>query len=306
MTYSIVARDAVSGELGMAVHSRVFGVGRALHHVRGGVGAVNSQAMALPAHATRTLDGIAAGATAAEALEDSLSRDEARERRQVIALDADGGTAAHTGSACIASAGHHVGPDWVVAGNILADGGVVTAMEDAARTAWRDQSAPLPARLLAVLEAAEAAGGDVRGSQSASMVVTRAHDTGDPVADRIIDVRVDDHPDPVGELGRLVALAWGDELLGRAQQRLDAGDGDDALQAFTEALDRLAPMRDTAESIAWAAVNLAAAGRADDAATVITRLRDHPQRASMEELTRRLAEVGRVAPADLARWWPIG
>ncbi|MBY5161148.1 DUF1028 domain-containing protein [Salsipaludibacter albus] len=297
MTYSIVARDPESGELGMAVHSRVFGVGRALHHVRGGVGAVNSQAMALPAHATRTLDGIAAGATAAEALEDSLSRDDARERRQVIAIDVAGGTAAHTGSACIASAGHHVGPDWVVAGNILADDGVVEAMVAAAE---RDTDRSLPRLLLEVLQAAEAAGGDARGSQSAAMLVAGPDHTGDPLVDRVVDLRIDDHVAPVTELGRLLARAEAGHVFERAERLLGDGEPGRAAELFGEALD--AVDRDP-EFVVWTALSLAGAGDEAGARDLVATLHDHPDVARWQDFTHRLAAAGMVDPDTATTWW---
>lgn len=297
MTFSMVARDPATGQLGMAVQSRVFGVGRALHHVRGGVGAVNSQAMALPAHATRTLDGIAAGRSAAEALEDSLALDDARERRQVIAIDAEGGTAAHTGTGCIASAGHHVGTDWVVAGNILTDDTVLAAMVDVARDG--DLGA-LPRLLLDVLRAAQAAGGDLRGRQSAAMLVTGPEHTGDPLLDRVVDVHVDDHPEPIDELARLVSLARAGHVFEQAERLLGAGDGDRAARLYRDAL---AKVGHDPEYVVWTALSLADADRPDDARDLVEGLRARPDVDRWREFTRRLAAAGMVDPATVADWW---
>lgn len=303
MTYSIVGRDPATGRLGLAVQSHVPAAGHVVDHVRAGIGAVASQADSLYAHGTRTLDGIAGGASAADALAGSLDLDDDAEIRQVTVVSVDGPPAAHTGDACLRFAGHAVGDHWVVAGNILADAGVVDAMASTATTAWSDPAPTLPQRLLEVLEAAEAAGGDARGRQSASMVVVRGTDTGEPTRDHVVNVRVDDHPEPVGELARLVALAETASHFSDVVERLASDPSDDTVAAVHATLDALAPMRDTAEYPVWAAVALAAHGRHDDAATAIARLHDDPQRAAMEELSRRLAEVGRVDATTVDGWW---
>ena len=226
MTFSIVAHDPATGQLGLAVQSRAFAVGRVIHHIHPGVGAVATQASLLAAHGERTLAAMVSGAAPAEALAASLDLDDERELRQVIAIDARGSGVAHTGAECIASAGHHVGDGFVVAGNILTNDDVVPAMVKAAA----DTTHPsLTRRLLAVLTAAQAAGGDLRGRQSASMIVVGPDDTGDPLVDRLVDVRIDDHADPIAELGRLVDLAEAYHDLERAEHLLLAGleDGDD-------------------------------------------------------------------------------
>lgn len=303
MTYSIVGRDPTTGQLGLAVQSHVPAAGHLVHHVRPGVGAVASQADALYAHGTRILDSLDGGADATDALAGSLDLDDHAEVRQVTVLPTDGAPAAHTGEACVRFAGHVVGDHWVVAGNILADAGVVDAMASAATTAWSDPAPTLPQRLLEVLEAAEAAGGDARGRQSAGMVVVRATDTGEPLRDHVVDVRVDDHPDSVTELARLVALVETGSHFSDVLERLAGDPSDETVAAVHAALDALAPMRDTAEYPVWAAVELAAHDRHDDAAAAIARLHDDPRRAAMEDLSRRLAESGRVDAATVDDWW---
>ena len=306
MTYSIVARDRASGQLGLAAQSHAFGVGRMVNHIRPGIGAVASQAMSLYAHGDRVLDGLAAGAPPEAALARSLALDEDAGHRQVTVIAADGATAAHTGEQCLRFAGHHRGTDFVVAGNILEDAGVLDAMVAAATTAWPDPVADpdnrpsLARRMLAVLDAAEAAGGDQRGRQSASMIVVAATPMGEPLLDRPVDIRVDDSPAPLLELARLVDLAEAHQAIEAAEHALLDGDLDTAAAVYAATLLR---MGDNKEFHVWAAVALAGAGRADEAAAVIATLHDAPDRARWEELSHRLAERGMVPAHVVADWW---
>lgn len=300
MTFSIVARDAATGQLGLAVASHVLAVGRAVHHVRPGVGAVASQASALYAHGTRILSALGRGMALHDALDSSLARDHDASTRQVIAIDTSGATAVHTGSDCIRFAGHHQGPDVAMAGNILADAGVLAAMVDAGRPGF-DTSAGGPSlarRLVAVLEAAQDAGGDQRGRQSASLVVVAAEDTGDPLVDRMVDVRVDDHAEPIAELARLVELAEVHHEFELAEHDLGQGRVDRASLRYEDALGRI----DGPEFHVWAAVALVEAGLPDRARELVRHLRDRDDAARWQEFLRRLAEAGMVDP-DLVTAW---
>jgi uncharacterized Ntn-hydrolase superfamily protein len=304
VTFSIVAHDTATGHLGLAVQSRAFAVGRVIHHIHPGVGAVATQASVLAAHGERTLAAMVEGAAPAEALAASLELDDERGLRQVIAIDARGSGAAHTGSQCIAAAGHHIGDGFVVAGNILTDDTVVPAMVEAAA----DTSHPsLTRRLLAVLTAAQAAGGDLRGRQSASMIVVGPDDTGDPLVDRMVDVRIDDHGDPIAELGRLVALAEAYHDLERAEHLLLAGveDGDEVgLEAAVDLhLATLPRLGDDPEFVVWTAVSLVAAGRADDAAALVARLHHRLDADRWRDFASRLAAAGMVDSDVEATWW---
>lgn len=297
MTYSIVARDPDTGQLGLAVQSHAFGVGRILHHVEPGVGAVATQASVLVAHGDRVLAALGRGAAPAEALADSLALDEGAAMRQVTAIDAAGRTAAHTGETCIPFAGHHRGHDWVVAGNILAGEQVLGAM---VVTAEATNDLPLARRLLAVLEAAERAGGDLRGRQSATMVVAAEAATGDPLVDLLVDVRVDDHHDPLPELARLLGIAEAHHELERAEHLLLDGRADEAVGRYEVALARL---DDADEFHLWAAIALVEAGRPDQAAALVAALHDRPDADRWQAFTGRLVDAGLLDARVAASWW---
>lgn len=297
MTYSIVARDPETGQLGLAVQSHAFGVGRILHHVEPGVGAVATQASVLVAHGDRVLAALGRGAAPAEALSDSLARDEGAAVRQVTAIDAAGRTAAHTGEGCIPFAGHHRGHDWVVAGNILAGEQVLGAMVAAAEATT---DLPLARRMLAVLEAAESAGGDLRGRQSAAMVVAAGASTGDPLVDLPVDVRVDDHHDPLPELARLLDIAEAHHELERAEHLLLAGRADEAVEHYEAVLARL---DDADEFHLWAALALVEAGRPARAAELVAALHDRPDAERWQVFTGRLVDAGMLDARVAASWW---
>jgi uncharacterized Ntn-hydrolase superfamily protein len=234
-TYSIVARDPKTGEMGVAVQSHWFSVGSIVSWAEAGVGAVATQSLVDPAYGPLGLDLMRAGRTAPDALRSLVAGDDGRDVRQVAMIDAAGRVAAYTGPKCIADAGQFVDAD----------------------------------RMLAALEAAQAAGGDIRGRQSAALLVVSAEATGQPWADRRFDLRVEDHPQPVEELKRLVRLQ-------RAYLRMNAGDAalehDDFAEANRQyaAAEALAP--EIVEIPFWNAVTLAAGGRVDDALPIFRRV----------------------------------
>jgi uncharacterized Ntn-hydrolase superfamily protein len=199
MTYSIVARDPENGQLGVAVQSHFFGVRAVVPWVLSGVGAVATQAMAEISYGPLGLERLGAGESATETLAALVKADDASATRQVSIVDANGVIAVHTGDKCIADAGHRSGDGWSVQANMMRREGVPDAMADAFSSASGD----LADRMLAALDAAEAAGGDVRGKQSAALVV--GYGEGKPW-ERLIDVGVDDTTDPLGELRRLVRV----------------------------------------------------------------------------------------------------
>ncbi len=195
-TYSIAARDAATGELGVAVASRYLAVGAYVPMVRAGVGAVASQAHTNLEWRVAALDLLAAGSTPEQASAALQSADPERAGRQLGIVAATGASASYTGSDCIEWAGGVCGPDFAVQGNILVGPAVVGAMVEAFSASVGQD---LAARLLGVLEAGEGAGGDSRGRQAAALVIA-------PPAGRAADLRVDDHPEPLIELARLLAL----------------------------------------------------------------------------------------------------
>jgi uncharacterized Ntn-hydrolase superfamily protein len=257
-TYSIVARDATTGELGVAVQSHWFSVGSVVSWAEAGVGAIATQSFIDPSYGPLALDLLRAGRSAPEALSGLLTADSGRDVRQVAIVDASGRVAAHTGARCIAAAGHATGDGFSVQANLMDNDAVWPAMHAAFTKAQGD----LADRLLAALDAAQAAGGDIRGKQSAALLVVRGTATGRPWVDRRIDLRIEDHPEPLVELRRLLRLA-------RAYERSNRGDEMATLQRWDEAGREYAAAAALAPEIAelpfWHAAALATAGRLDEA-----------------------------------------
>jgi len=268
-TYSIVARDPATGALGVAVQSHWFQVGAVVPWARAGVGAVATQSFVEPAYGPRGLELMAGGWSPEAALDKLLAADEARAVRQVGMVDAAGRVAAWTGEKCIAAAGHQTGDGYAVQANLMDRATVWPAMARAYEAALADPAVDFPGALLAALEAAEAEGGDIRGRQSAALLVVRAQTTGDPWRDRLVDLRVDDAPEPLAELRRLLVLH-------RAYEEMNAGDEAMAESDFAAALghyaraSKLAP--DIAELPFWQAVTLFVEGREDEALEIFRRV----------------------------------
>ena len=249
-TYSIVARDPETGELGGAVQSHWFSVGSLCLWGRPGVGAVATQSVVEPAYGPRALDRLDDGAGAADALAELLAADELAAVRQVGVVDGQGGVAVHTGSDCIPCAGDAHGPHWTCQANMMARETVPAAMS----AAFEHTESDLAARLMAALEAAEGEGGDVRGRQSSALLVVPAE--GEPWQARI-DLRVEDHKDPLGELRRLLVLQRAYEIAGRADELMAAGQAAEAGALYRQAAE-LAP--ESGELLFWAGLALAHAG----------------------------------------------
>jgi uncharacterized Ntn-hydrolase superfamily protein len=288
VTYSIVARDPSTGELGVALQSHFFSAGALVGWAEAGVGAVATQSVVEPAYGPRGLDLMRAGASAPEALHRLLADDSEEDVRQVAIVDRAGRVAVHTGGRCIAEAGHRVGDQVSAQANIMGRATVWDAMV----AAYRAASGDLASRLLAALDAAEAEGGDLRGRQSAALLVVAARASGRPMEDRLVDLRVDDHPEPVHELRRLLGLRRayghanaGDELAAR-------GEIESALSEYAAA-HRAQP--DNGELAFWHGVALAASGREEEARPLLRQAFDlHP---GWAELLRRLPAAG-LFPGD--------
>jgi uncharacterized Ntn-hydrolase superfamily protein len=201
-TYSIVARDPVTGDLGVAVQSKFLAVGSVVPWAKAGTGAIATQAQANTSYGPEGLRMLAYGWTAQEVLDSLLAMDPDRESRQVGIVDQMGNAMAYTGSRCQAYAGHKIGQGYAVQGNILAGAGVLDAMA----SAYEKTEGDLPERLLAALAAGEKAGGDSRGRQSAALLVVREGGGYGGYNDRFVDLRVDDSPDPLGELTRIYGV----------------------------------------------------------------------------------------------------
>jgi uncharacterized Ntn-hydrolase superfamily protein len=256
-TYSIVARDPETGELGVAVHSHWFSVGQIVPSAEPGVGAIANQSVPDPSFGSRALELLRGGAGATEALRRVLEGDEGLAFRQLAIVDAIGEVAVHTGDGCIPNAAHAIGDGFSAQANMMAAETVPAAMADAFRSA----PGPLAERLLAALVAAEGEGGDLRGRQSAALRVAGA-----------IDLRIEDHPDPVTELTRLLTLQRAYDLADRADQLAAEGSHDDAAALYQRAAE-LAPASD--ELLFWAGLGIAQAGDVD---TGVTRVREAIER----------------------------
>jgi uncharacterized Ntn-hydrolase superfamily protein len=282
-TYSIVARDTLTGELGVAVQSHWYSVGTLVPWAEAGVGAVATQSFVDVSYGPLGLDLMRAGKSAGQALEALLAADSSREVRQVAMIDARGGVAAHTGSRCIERAGHLVGKSYSVQANLMRNSSVWGAMA----AAYESSGGDLAERLLAALEAGEAAGGDIRGSQSAAILIVSGHPSGRPWQDRLMDLRVEVSPDPVADL---------------------AVEHDDIEGALREYGAAEAMVPDNLEMRFWHAVALVNAGRLEDSlpifrdvfaadpswAELIVRL---PASGTLIAGEERLARILSVAPA---------
>lgn len=220
-TFSICGYDPETGEVGVAVQSKYFAVGTVVSWARAGVGAVATQAAGIAGYGPQVLDRLAAGATPDEAIRLMLEHDGGRETRQLGAVDAQGRSASFTGSECNPWAGHETHENVAAQGNILAGEAVVADMV----AAFRDGGGSLAERLVAALEAGQAAGGDSRGQQSAAVYVERpgaGEETGELI-DRVVDLRVDDHGRPIAELRRLLEIHLRWDYLKRAYGHRSAG-----------------------------------------------------------------------------------
>jgi uncharacterized Ntn-hydrolase superfamily protein len=254
-TYSIVCYDSATGQFGAAVQSHWFKVANVIW-AEPGVGAIASQSFSDYRYGMLGLEMMRAGKSAKETLDGLIASDPGEAVRQVGMIDANGVVAAHTGAKCIAEAGHCTGPDFSIQANLM----YKNTVWDAMAAAFERTEGELADRMMAALEAAQGEGGDIRGMQSAAMIVVRAEPTGLPWQDKIVDIRVDDSSEPLQELRRLLNIT-------RAYQKMDEGDEfmaankfDEASESYSEAA-RLAP--GNVEILFWHAATLAYVGQVD-------------------------------------------
>jgi uncharacterized Ntn-hydrolase superfamily protein len=289
MTYSIVARDEQTGQMGVACQSQAFAVGSSVPWALPGFGIVATQSMGEPMYGELGLDNLRAGLRAPEALKSLRAVDPYPERRQVAMIDGSGHTAVYTGSQCVPQAGHQVGDGCVALANMAASDTVWGAMV----AAYEQSRGPLAERLVAALRAAEEQGGDFRGRRSASIAVVREDRSGRPWHDEIVDLRVDASADPVGELGPMVLHS---ERYHRMVSAFEAAvDGDP--KAGMAQLERLEPVDVGREPdlCTWKAVVLALDGRVSEARNLLEQLaQTAPQ---FVELVRRFDAVGLLGDA---------
>ena len=264
-TFSIVARDSATGEIGVAVQSHYFAVGPIVPWAEPGVGAVATQSLVEVSYGPRGLELMRNGKSARQALDELLKQDDSRDVRQVAMIDTRGNVATFTGDRCIPEAGQQTGAQYSVQANLMANADVWPAMA----RAYERTGGDLATRLLAALEAGQRAGGDIRGQQSAAIVIVKGDRSTKPWEDRVMDLRVEDHPRPIQELRRLVTL-W------RAYRHEDQGDAyvadnkvDRALEEYAEAA-RLAPQN--MELQFWQAVTLWKLGREKEATPIFRKV----------------------------------
>ena len=253
-TFSIVARDSVAGEIGVAVQSHWFSVGSLVIWAEAGVGAVATQSFVDPAYGPLGLEMMRAGKTAHQALEGLLTSDPGKDVRQVAMIDVRGGVAAHTGARCIQSAGHIVGRNFSVQANLMLNDRVWPAMA----RAYEASKGSLAERMLAALDAAQGVGGDIRGKQSAAILIVKEKSTGRPWADRVMELRVEDSPEPLPELRRLVRLQQAYDRMNNGDLAVEHGDVDGAMREYGAA-ETMFP--DNLEMKFWHAVALVNAGK---------------------------------------------
>ena len=284
-TYSIVARDPATGELGVAVQSHWFSVGSIVPWAEAGVGAVATQSFVDPSYGKLGLDLMRAGKSAPDALKALLAGDEARDVRQVAMIDAQGRVTAHTGAKDIPAAGHILGRDYSVQANLMLNDKVWPAMSRAFETTKGD----LAERMMAALEAAQEAGGDIRGKQSAALIVVTGKPTGRAWSDRVFDLRIDDHPEPLKELRRLLTLHRAYNHMNAGDLAVERKDNENALKEYGAAA-RLAP--DNAEMVYWHAVALVNMGRVEESLPLFRRVFQMDK--NWATLTPRLTKIGLI------------
>lgn len=292
-TYSIVARDSVTGQMGVAVQSHWFSVGSLVTFAEAGVGAVATQSFIDPAYGPLGLELMRAGKTAQEALKGLLAADAGLDVRQVAFVDAKGNVAVHTGAKAIEAAGHIMGRGYSVQANLMHKPTVPAAMA----RAFESSKGDLAERMLAALEAAQAQGGDIRGKQSAAILIVNAKSSGKPWSDKAFDLRVEDHPEPVQELRRLVHLARAYAHMNAGDEALTKNDVEGALREYSAAQKMVTDKQTNGEMAFWHAVTLVGVNRFDEAVPLFRRA--FTQDPLWRELIPRLPKAGAL-PEDAA------
>ena len=287
-TYSIVALDETTGELGVAVQSHWFSVGFLVPWAKAGVGAVATQSFVKVDYGPDGLQLMESGITAVDALKTLTSKDEGEAVRQVGMIDIKGNVAAHTGSRCIKYAGHIVGENYSVQANMMANGTVPKAMA----VAFEKTKGDLADRMMAALEAAEAEGGDIRGKQSAAMVIVSGEPSGVDWKDTKLSLRIEDHPTPLIELKRLIRVHRAYQHANMGDHYMETEEIDKALIEYSKAAEYYP---ENAELPYWSAVALANGGRVEEALPVFRSV--FQRNPDLKTMTPRLVKSG-LLPDD--------
>jgi uncharacterized Ntn-hydrolase superfamily protein len=294
-TYSIVAIDEETGDMGVAVQSHWFSTGTIVIWGEAGVGVVATQSFVNPAFGPQGLELMKKGVSPKQALEQMISEDEGRDVRQLALLNAKGQVAAHTGEKCIIAAGHQTGEGYSVQANLMDNERVWPAM---AKAFENSKGKPLAERLLITMEAGQAEGGDIRGKQSAAILVVAAESTGQSWVDRKVDLRIDDHPEPLKEMRRLLKVHRAYEHMNAGDLAVEKGEIEKAMEEYSAA-EAMFP--DNLEMKFWHAVTLANIGRVAEALPLFKQV--FKKGKNWLELTPRLTKNGllTVSDADLKR-----
>ena len=287
-TYSIVAFDEETGELGVAVQSHWFSVGFLVPWAKAGVGAVATQSFVKVDYGPEGLNRMEHGQSAEEALTSLLAEDDGEAVRQVAMIDVKGSVAAHTGTKCIYAAGHQIGKNYSVQANLMEKETVWPSMANA----FERSNGDLAEKMMAALEAAEAEGGDIRGKQSAAMLIVSGNPTGIPWKDVVMDIRVDDHAEPLKELKRLIRVHRAYQHANKGDHYLEMEEIEKALVEYEKASEFYP---ENPELPYWSAVTLASKGNLDQALPIFREVFQKEPR--LRILTPRLVNSG-LLPND--------
>lgn len=282
-TFSIVARDSVTGEMGVAVQSHWFSVGSLVSWGEAGVGVVATQSFVNPSFGQRGLELLKTGKTAQQVVNELIASDEGRDVRQLAIVDSKGNSASYTGSKCIPEAGNIVGNGYSVQANMMLNNTVWSAMSKA----FENSKGPLAERLVAALEAAQKEGGDIRGKQSACLLVVKGKATGNLWEDRLIDLRVEDNPEPISEIKRLLKVYRAYEHMNNGDLATEKGDMKLAMDEYNAAMQMFP---ENLEMKYWTAISLANTGEVEKSLPMFKEIFSKDK--NWKELTKRLPAVG--------------
>ena len=288
-TFSIVARDPLTGEMGVAVQSHWFSVGSIVAWGEAGVGVVATQSFVNLSFGQRGLELLKTGKTAQEVVDELIASDEGRDVRQLAIVDSKGNSAGYTGAKCISEAGHIVGENYSVQANMMLNNSVWGEMSKA----FEKTKGPLAERLIASLEAAQKEGGDIRGKQSACLLVVKGEATGNLWEDRLIDLRVEDNPEPIDEIKRLLKVYRAYEHMNKGDLAVEKNDMKLAMEEYNAAM-KMFP--ENLEMKYWTAVTLANTGEVKKALPMFKEIFAADK--NWKELTKRLPSVGLLTVSD--------
>lgn len=282
-TYSIVAVDKNRGEIGAAVQSHWFSVGSTVPWAEAGVGAVATQSFVNPSFGPQGVELLKQGLSPEQVVDRLVASDAGREMRQLAVIDRHGRAFAFTGRRCVPEAGHRIGEGYSVQANLMENAEVWPAMAQA----FEQTAGLLAERMIEALAAAQACGGDLRGKQSAALLIVRGESSGEIWKDRVVDLRIEDHEEPVQELKRLLGVFRAYEHMNRGDEALEADDKEQALREYGDAL-KLYP--DSQEIKFWSAVSLANTGQLEQALPIFAEVfRAH---LGWRTLTERIYNLG--------------